>query len=325
MSMSMNATDPIGSPRARFGRTLALALDLTSACGGYERRVFPPPPPAGSGVAAPPAPAAAQEAPPLPLDEAAEPGATPAIGIAPLDPPPPPARMPSLAFRSPRPGEAIPKGQADRYVVKLDVTDFPLAAGGAHLHVVLDDHPYTSVHDAAASVRLGDIAPGQPLAEGEHVLVAFPGTSDHVSIKPDKGKSPLARVAFWVGKQGKSRLPEREPRVVYSRPKGTYNGAAADRVLLDFYLIDARIGPGLGAVRVSVTPPFGEARTLDVTSWMPHVITNLPDGDSRVRLELLDASGRRAPGQGSVAEQVITVNRAATEGATAVLGAGGPR
>jgi hypothetical protein len=328
--MSMNAAASSGTPGPRSGSTLALVtacgLALVTACGGYhERRALTPPP---SGDDASRSPATPGEPPP-PQNEAAssgaEAGAERAIGVAPLDPPPPPpARTPSLAFRSPKPGEAIPVDRVDRYVVKLDVTDFPLSPGGPHLHVVLDDYPYTSVHDAAASVRLGDIAPGEPLAEGEHVLVAFPGTSDHVSIKPDRskpdsGKSPLARVAFWVGKQGRSQLAGRGARVVYSRPKGTYNGAAADRILLDFYLIDAVIGPGLGAVRVSVTPPLGEARSVDLTSWTPHAITNLPDGDSHVRLELLDASGARAPGRWSVAEQVVTVNRAATE----ALGDGG--
>jgi hypothetical protein len=317
----------LASPSARA--VFALGFAITAGCAGYyERRVIPPPPsgdaPPEALAPAPPAdaPPPPADAPPPPVDADAPPGAPPAgsIAIEPLPPPPPPARMPALAFRSPRPNEAISKAEAERYLVRLDVTDFALAPGGQHLHVLLDDQPYKPVDNATASVRLGDIAPDHPLAEGEHVLVAFPATRDNISIKPDQGKTPLARVAFWVGKPGKPRPAGKEPRVVLSRPKGTYNGAAADGILLDFYLIDARIGPSLGAVRASITPPVGEARTLELTRWIPHEIRNLPDGDTRVRLELLDASGARLPGRFSAAEQIITVNRAAVgEGTVAAV------
>ena len=61
------------------------------------------------------------------------------------------------------------------------------------MHLVLDDSPYKALDDPRPSLKLGDVFPNEPLAEGQHVLVAFPARAAHLTVKPHDGMSPLSR------------------------------------------------------------------------------------------------------------------------------------
>src|SRR5262249_32124760 len=151
------------------------------------------------------------------------------------------------------------------------------------------------------------VFPAEPLAEGAHVLAAFPARANHLTIKPDRGRSartggagadgPLAFVSFWIGKAGKA-LPYKPGAslLIYSRPKGTYNGPDAEDVLLDFSLANGELGEGRPSVRATVTPPGREPVQLVVRRWTPFAIANLPSGSTRVLLELCDKDDKPLPG-----------------------------
>jgi hypothetical protein len=282
--------------------TTLFSLSLL-ACGSSPPPEPPPPPPPPPAPAPPPVPeataaptaTAAAETPKIPVE------------ITAMQPPAAPEKMPSIKVSAPKANESIPADKAEAYEVKLEIKDWPVQKGGPHVHLIVDNKPYFAVFDPKATVKLADVVGGEKLAEGEHVLVAFPSRETHISVKPEGKKSPLVIVPFWIGKKGKATFKPTDPMLVYSRPKGTYQGDMAKSVALDFYLSNVELGEGKYTVGASVAPPTGEARSITVTSWTPFAITNLPDGDSHVKLELRDKSGNVVPGIWGSAERTITI------------------
>ena len=78
------------------------------------------------------------------------------------------------------------------------------------------------------------------LDDGPHTLLVFPSRSYHESVK-DSGSVDIAN--FYIGKEeGEFMLDESKPTIIYSRPKGKYEGHDAEKIMLDFYLINAELG-----------------------------------------------------------------------------------
>jgi len=92
------------------------------------------------------------------------------------------------------------------------------------------------------------------------------------------------------------------PLLTYSRPKGAYEGKAADSILLDFWLRNATLGPDGYRVRYTVDD---WATTL--TEWKPVKLTGLSDGTHSIKLELLDPTGAVVAGEYNSTTRVITV------------------
>jgi hypothetical protein len=161
-------------------------------------------------------------------------------------------------------------------------------------------------------MKLGDlVAAGDSVAEGEHLLVAFPSRHNHESVK---GQGALAMVHFWVGKKGKSEFKPKEPMLIYSRPKGTYNASKADHVLVDWYLANAELGEGKFSIKASVAGPGIDGdRSLKITEWKPYALDNLRNGDYKISMELDDKDGKAVPGAWNSTTRTITINRDAPE------------
>jgi hypothetical protein len=231
------------------------------------------------------------------------------LEIRPAAPPSDPTPLPSVAINAPKANESVPAGKAADYEVKLAIKDWPVAKDGPHIHVILDDKPYHAVHDPKAPVKLSEVSGGEPIAEGEHVLIAFPSRETHISVKPAGGKKPYSAVVFWVGKAGKPTWKPTDPTLVYSRPKGEYSGAEAEKVVLDFYLMNVELGEGKHSVRAKVTPASGMPETITVKSWAPFELVNLPHGEAKIALELLDKDGKVVPGRFNSTERSIKMIR----------------
>jgi hypothetical protein len=288
---------------------------LIGCGGGEERAVSPEPSDATPGPTQP----AAVSPPPAasPAMTGSEPNATaPAAKRQPPTlqahaPPDNPKPIPVTVITAPKANESVPAAKAADYEVRLEVKDWPVKEGGPHVHLILDNRPYKAIYRPKDSVMLKDLTEGEPLPEGQHVLVAFPSREGHVSVKPAEGAKPFSVVTFWVGKAGKGAWKPTDPTLIYSRPKGEYKDADADRIVIDFYLLNAELGAGKHAVKATVTPPAGDALTMTLTSWAPIDIVNLPEGESKVRLELLDKDGKPAPGSFNQTERSIKVSRTA--------------
>lgn len=148
------------------------------------------------------------------------------------------------------------------------------SAKGQHIHLILNNEPYTAHYEPEVK---------QELAEGNYTALAFVSRSYHESIK-----SPQAYLLrnFTVGNAEENEVDLTTPHMFYSRPKGTYNGADAQKVMLDFYLVNADLSADGNKVRATIN---GEEFMID--EWKPYFIEGMPMGENTIKLELLDADG----------------------------------
>lgn len=225
---------------------------------------------------------------------------------------PDPDRAPELSdarlgFASPDDGARFAPGEPVE--VRLRGSGFELAsptAGGRergiardsrgqYVSLILNDEPPRAVHDLSRPVVLDD------LPEGTHVLRAFPTLDWHESVK-----SPGAFVmrVIHVGQAEAAPSSELEgPLLTYARPVGSYRGAAADSILVDFHLSGVRLSPEGYRVRLTVEG----MDALLITRWEPHLLVGLPRGEHTVRMELLDPRGAVVPGRFNRSERTIVV------------------
>jgi hypothetical protein len=237
----------------------------------------------------------------------------PDVAFGPTTPSDAPKKLPKVTITSPGAEQSIAADKAKDFDVKLNVKDWETQTGGPHVHLILDNKPYKPVYDAKAAVKLGDLVPaGETVAEGEHLIVAFPSRMNHESVK---GQGALAMVHFWVGKKGKAEFKPKDPMLVYSRPKGTYNASKADHVLVDWYLANAELGEGKFSIKANVTGPDlgADGRSAKITEWKPYALDNLRNGEYKISLELDDKDGKPVPGAWNSTTRTITINRDAPE------------
>lgn len=241
----------------------------------------------------------------------------------PAPPPPPPVRVvvgestpipaganPRVAFASPRDGSTV---RTNRVELRLRVTDWPAPQEMRHVHLILDNEPYRRIDDPSRPVVL------ENLAQGTHVVRAFPGWGSHESVKRD---GAFAMMVFHVGRADPAAaIDRRAPMLTYSRPKGDYNGAEANRILLDFYVSNVP-GNALSATGHRVRYSIDGSTTGEATSWVPHFIENLPDGAHTITLDLLGPDGQPVAGRFNHTERTINVSHAPPAEVSMPAGAG---
>jgi hypothetical protein len=292
------------------GILLVFAGPLALACGGGNENLPPPPPPPPP----PPTETAPPPPPPAPVDAGPVAPPLPASTLLPGAPSPDPVQAPTVKFLAPTNGQAIPADKAKDFVIKIDVKNWQTAPGSQHVHLILDNTPYKPLYDTKAPVKISDLPGGDSLSEGQHVLVAFPSRGNHESVKM---AGALAVIEFFVGKATKTRAVDlAKPMMIYSRPKGAYNGDMANHVLVDFQLAHDTLADGKDHVHVGVTGPGIDAASplsADVTKFgTPYYLDNLRDGTYTVKLDLLSAKGEPVAGPWNSTTREITVNHAAT-------------
>ncbi|MEN0003965.1 MAG: hypothetical protein AAF798_07475 [Bacteroidota bacterium] len=151
------------------------------------------------------------------------------------------------------------------------------SAKGQHIHLIVNNGPYAAKYVPEFEHDLPD---------GEHHLLAFLSRSYHESIK-----SPTAFVAQQIAVENKAITLAEDittPMLFYSRPKGTYVGADTEKVMLDFYLVNAKLGDNY-MVKAEIN---GEEHMLD--TWQPYYVEGMPMGENTIKLTLLDKEGNAA-------------------------------
>lgn len=205
---------------------------------------------------------------------------------------------PTLRVTAPRAGQTIRSGPV---TVRFTLQHWELASpAGPHVHVIVDNEPYMAVRatepfDLAALVQQNL---GHPLAEGTHVLRMFPSRGQHESVKSE---GAFAVVVFHYGHatEGFSFDPA-APLLTFSRPKGC--NPMGTHVLLDFFVSHAELGTDAYRVRYTLDGTTGL-----ITSWLPHWLENLSEGEHTIRLELLDMAGNPVPGMFNDTTRTFTV------------------
>lgn len=165
------------------------------------------------------------------------------------------------------------------------------SANGQHFHVIVDNGPYMANYEAGTPFDLGSLEPGA------HTAFVFPSRSYHESVK---GPDAYAMVNFYVQEEsGEFMVGPEDPAIVYSRPKGTYSRADAERIMLDFYLHNVELSADGYRAQYTIRSTgeqASEVASTTLTEWAPAFVTGLESGTYEVNLQLLDGQGNVVPG-----------------------------
>ena len=189
----------------------------------------------------------------------------------------------------------------------------PTTGKGNHIHVILDNEPYEAYYELDQPFELRNVM------AGKHTLRVFASRPWHESYKND---GSFQMVAFTVKGGGDVTKPTTtgsgqtmannnaaaspspahegkdfpsskggdvdptKPLLTYSRPKGQYEGADADPIMIDFWLSNAKLTGDGGEYRVRYIIDDDDARYID--KWEPIWLAGWLKGKHTVRLELLD-------------------------------------
>lgn len=177
------------------------------------------------------------------------------------------------------------------------------SGNGQHVHIIVDNGPYMANYEAGTPFSIGE------LSDGAHSAFVFPSRSYHESVK---GENAYDVVNFYVNEEtGSFSLDPSQPTIIYSRPKGTYSGAGAERIMLDFYLHNVELSETGYKARYEIREQGAQesVASITLTEWTPAFVTGLESGTYVVHLQLLDADGTVVPGTWNDTEREITVER----------------
>jgi len=218
-------------------------------------------------------------------------------------------------FTSPENGAVLESGADVMVTVDVDSfeagiqTETPRAdaiansENGQHVHIIVDGGPYYANYEPGSPFDIG------MLPDGAHSAIVFPSRSYHESVK---NAGAMDFVNFYVGEEaGTFPLDPDQPTIIYSRPKGTYTGAAAERIMLDFYLHNVELSEDGYTARYQIREEGGDEVLASTTlhEWTPSFLEGLPDGTYEIRLELLAADGNVVPGPLNTTNRIIEVVR----------------
>ena len=141
---------------------------------------------------------------------------------------------------------------------------------GQHIHLIINNNPYSAHYTNKFKKKLDP---------DNGVILAFLSRSYHESVK-----NKNAYIFTQYGDLEKIDLDKQY--LFYSRPKGTYTGQDTKKLLLDFYLVNTTISKNGNKVRATIN---GEEFLID--EWSPYYIEDLPKGEVKIKLELINSSG----------------------------------
>ncbi len=161
---------------------------------------------------------------------------------------------------------------------------------GQHIHFIVNNGPYAAHYMSMIN---------KDMEEGNYTILAFLSRSYHESVK-----SPGAYFVqnVTVGEVEPSEVDLTTPHLFYSRPKGTYNGADTEKLMLDFYLLNCQLSADGYNVKATIN---GNEFTL--TEWAPYYIEGLEMGEVTIKLELLDAAGNLVDSPFNPVERTVTL------------------
>ncbi len=139
------------------------------------------------------------------------------------------------------------------------------------------------------------------LTAGEHTVLTFLTRSTRESLKHRLAYDlRTVNVGKALGQGTPFNL--KGATIFYNLPRGTYVGDEADKILLDFYLVNAVLEEEGTSVRLTINnTPFTLSR------WAAYTLEGLPMGPNKIQLELIDADGHLIPGPYNSVTKTITL------------------
>lgn len=165
---------------------------------------------------------------------------------------------------------------------------------GQHVHYILNNGPYDAEYDKEFA---------KELPEGDHVMLAFLSRSYHMSVK---NENSYVLKKLRVGEPAEEKQLDVDftaPHLFYSRPKGSYSGDGAKKVLLDFFLLNSELSESGNYVHVTINGKY----EFKVTEWAPYAIEGMPMGENTIKLVLKDNDGNFVEGPFNKVERTITL------------------
>lgn len=166
------------------------------------------------------------------------------------------------------------------------------SAKGQHIHFILDNQPYSAHYEPRFS---------KDIPKGVHHMVAFLSRSYHESVK-NKNSVIVKKLVVGSDMNDTIGLNMEAPTLIYSRPKGKYQGKETEQLLLDFFVLNTKLSKGGNKVKATINQ-----EEFLITEWAPHVIKGLPKGEVTIALELIDSVGTRIPGPFNKVKRVVTL------------------
>lgn len=153
---------------------------------------------------------------------------------------------------------------------------------GQHIHFILNNKPYKAKYESSFEEKLD---------EGDNVILSFLSRSYHESIK-----NQTAHTITVINTQGTEEtmvdFDMNQPHLFYSRPKGTYEGEDAKKILVDFFLLNATLSEDGNKVILTV-----DGVDLTITKWVPYFLEGLEPGEHTFRIKLVDQNNTLIPGK----------------------------
>ena len=161
---------------------------------------------------------------------------------------------------------------------------------GQHIHFIVNNGPYSAHYMPGVSNQLED---------GSYTVLAFLSRSYHESVKEPEA---FHIENLNIGDVKPTEADLSAPHLFYSRPKGTYVGVNAEKVMLDFYLLNCDLSTEGYKVNATIN---GEEFEID--EWVSHYITGLPMGEVTIKLELMDPDGELVDSPFNPEERIVTL------------------
>lgn len=161
---------------------------------------------------------------------------------------------------------------------------------GQHIHFIVNNGPYAAHYMSMVN---------QDLEDGNYTILAFLSRSYHESVK-SPGAYFVQNVTVGEAEDEETNLST--PHLFFSRPKGTYNGADTEKLMLDFYLLNCELSADGFKVRATIND-----QSFIITEWAPFYIEGLEMGEVNIKLELLDADGNLVDSPFNPVERTVTL------------------
>lgn len=219
-----------------------------------------------------------------------------------------PETAPGIAIDVPGYEQFIPAQLFEATQVRYKIKAWDAMPSGSYVQFILDNKPFRPVTDPKDKIMLSDLAAG-PLAQGEHVLVAFACLPNHQIVKAE---SAIAVRHFFFGKRdGAKWNGGKDPLLILASPAGTYTRDQASQVMVDWFLLNGDVSAKGYTVRTVIqgpgVKPGGIKRVID--EWAPWAILSAVPGEYTVTAELLDSDGEVVTNPWSPIERKFTVSQ----------------